>query len=564
MIRVYDGGQEVKLSDQNLIGAGGEGAVYAVGPLAYKIYHDKSRALPAAKIVELARIKHPKVSAPQEPVTDSRGVVVGYRMGFSANCKTLLEVSTIAYRDRLGITLSQMESIVDDLAEVVRKVHEADVVIVDLNDLNVLVRSSHREVVLIDLDSVQTPSFPVTAIMDIVRDPIAPPGRYKPDSDWFAFAVLAFRAFTGSGPYRGFHPKGKLEIDRKDKGLSAFDQGARLPGCALPIDSIPTRYRDWMRLVLSHKHRGAPGLVAAVQVAAPQAVLAAVQAGQVLFALEAVRILGSQVHRAWMVGSDLLTLAGDGLYRSSKKVLSQVPSSARLAVHPRTGIPVLAWVQDGRLALRSVTCDFTEVTDVQADDISEAGPNLLVRTGGGIYRLSWTERVDRRFVVGLDRVSNCLPLATLLGDGAAVVRGLGRALLQVLPDGLRCVEVPLPDLDDARIVSVRGCGNVAVVGVVRNKTGRRDLLVVRVDPSTGKHDSLLLSDAGSEADFAVSASGTCAVRTEDGVRFVSSQVGNTQQAGWDLPSGVRGPLWNLGGKVASARGDQVVYLRSLP
>lgn len=570
--RVYDEGQLVRLTDQELIGAGGEGAVYAVGPVAYKVYHETSRALPAAKIVELSRIAHTHVNKPERPITNSRGVVVGYRTTFAANCKTLCEVSTRAYRDRNGLTISHMEAIVQDMETILHKVHEAGVVVVDFNDLNVLVRSSHREVVLIDLDSAQTPSFDVTAIMDIVRDPLAPPGRYKSDSDWFAFAVLAFRAFTSSGPYRGFHPAGGQELDRKDKGRSAFDTGARLPVSAFPLDVIPARYRDWMRLVLSHKLRAAPGCTPITAMPLQTATYAA--QGRVLVAVELGRSGGGQVLRAWMVGTKLVVLTTEGLWMDGNLVIRNVSPSARLVVHPRSGNPLLAWVQrttvsggpdEDRLTVFDLRNQAEAVTDIRADDIAEAGPNLLVRVGGGLHRLSWIEKQGLAPTVGLDRVANCLPRATILGDGAAVIRGLGRAVLLLLPDAQRCVEVPLPDLDDARIVSVRADKHVAVIGVVRRKSGWRDLIVVRVNPDQPNlYDVRTIADAGSEADVVVGASGTAAIRTESDVRLFSSQVGSTQEAAWSLPAGVRGPLLNLGGGVASVQDDKVVRLRTSP
>jgi len=568
--RVYDDGTLVRLTDQELIGAGGEGAVYAVGPVAYKIYHDVARALPVAKIVELSRISHTHVNKPERPITNSKGVVVGYRTAFASNCKTLCEVSTRAYRDRHGMIGAHMEAIVGDMEEILHKVHEAGVVVVDFNDLNVLVRSSHREVVLIDLDSAQTPSFNVTAIMDIVRDPVAPPGRYKPESDWFAFAVLAFRAFTGSGPYRGHHPQGGRELDRKDKGQSAFDVGARLPASAFPLDVIPQRYRDWMRLTLSHKLRAAPGSTPIA--AMPVQVAAYAAQGRVLVAVELGKVASGQVLRAWMVGTKLVVLTMEGLWYEGRLVKG-IPSSARLAVHPRSGAPLLAWVErtitpggsEDRLVVFDAQSGAGAVTDIKADDLAEAGPNILVRVGGGIHRLSWIEKVGGPPIVGLDRVANCLPRATLLGDGAAVIRGLGRVVLLLLPDAQKCIEIPLPDLDDSRVVSVRADKHVAVLGVVRKKTGQRDLILVRVNPDQPSlYDVRVISDAGSEADLVVGASGAVAVRTDDGVRLMSSRVGASQEAAWDLPPGVQGPLLNLGGRVASVQGDRVVQLRTAP
>ena len=80
---LLENGQLLTLDARDFVAAGGEGRVYAVRDLAYKIYDDPARALNAAKLSELSALDDPRCVRPLELVRDpADGSPRGYAMRF--------------------------------------------------------------------------------------------------------------------------------------------------------------------------------------------------------------------------------------------------------------------------------------------------------------------------------------------------------------------------------------------------------------------------------------------------------------------------------------------------
>lgn len=72
-MKIYiKGGAEVSLTKADFVAEGGEGQVYARGPIGYKIYHDTSKAIPLGKIQELSGITGAATLLDSEPDSDRR------------------------------------------------------------------------------------------------------------------------------------------------------------------------------------------------------------------------------------------------------------------------------------------------------------------------------------------------------------------------------------------------------------------------------------------------------------------------------------------------------------
>src|SRR5262245_34856578 len=74
------GGGSVSLSQADFVAQGGEGSVYVKGSLAYKIYSDPQKMIPAAKLQELSALTAPNIIKPQDVLLNSRHTPVGYTM----------------------------------------------------------------------------------------------------------------------------------------------------------------------------------------------------------------------------------------------------------------------------------------------------------------------------------------------------------------------------------------------------------------------------------------------------------------------------------------------------
>jgi len=131
--------------------------------------------------------------------------------------------------------------------------HRAGVVMGDCNDLNVLVDG--RRVHLIDVDSYQYAGFTCSMWSERFVDPrlcdtqqLVPVRPHDADSDWFAFAVMAFRTLLGVGPWGGV-AKQCPASQRALRRLSVLASDVVYPRAARPLQILPDDllavFRDW-------------------------------------------------------------------------------------------------------------------------------------------------------------------------------------------------------------------------------------------------------------------------------------------------------------------------------
>lgn len=265
-------GALVTLTDRNYKAAGGEASIYVNGGMVYKLYHDpKTKVLPPAKLMELSKIGNPQVVVPKNLVFDANtGDPLGYTTDWVDDASPLVKFFTRTFKDDKGVSFQMVADLVKRLQLIVADIHKASCLVVDLNELNVLVKiNAALEPWMIDTDSYATPSFKATAIMDSVRDRRVSKvtnGKvhYQPDelSDWFSFGILAFWLYTNIHPFRGRHSNyPPREMARQmDDGVSVFHKGVRVPPTVNDFNLIPHRHLDWFKDVFLHNRRSAPPL----------------------------------------------------------------------------------------------------------------------------------------------------------------------------------------------------------------------------------------------------------------------------------------------------------------
>ena len=550
-MKIFHKGRPLTLSDTYLLGAGGEGKVYAIGKIAYKVYHEVSHALPLGKIQELSKIQDPRVINPIDPIQDERGNLCGYTMQRVSRYKTLCEVSTCAYRERHGIPMSTMVTIVGEIETTLPIIHAAGVVLGDLNDLNILVDPQTAQIAFIDLDSAQTPTYPLTAIMDSIRDPRTHP-PYTPDQDWYALAVLAFRAFTGSGPYRGFHPSGLKELERKEKGLTCFDAGARLPASAYPISEIPTRYRDWLASTLAHEFRGAPGSFNAKPKNLP---LSPPPAKDAMWGEPFPHPVPGTLRILPCGGEEvLITQTPKGWSATYQQTTQTVPRGSVFVNTPRDPFPLAVWEEKETLwgvSLNPARPNRVQIPlQVQAFHRSHTG-GLICHEGGVLYRLDWSwNNTDPFFYTS--RIGNCHPHLTLLFEGGALTTILGRHVL-ILTNSSGCIEYPLPHLDGKVIISVLGSPNGILLTYIEN--GSPSVELIRLVPKD--HTTI----QGAEGLAIVETPAVLVVQTTSHIHLFTKE-GPSQERIFDPPVGLVGSIWAHAGRVCGTLHNLPHFLKT--
>lgn len=146
------------------------------------------------------------------------------------------------------------------LHDAVAGLHRAGVVVGDCNDLNVLVDA--RRVHLIDVDSYQYAGFTCSMFSERFVDPrlcdaqqLVPVRPHDEDSDWFAFAVMAFRSLLCVGPWGGVAkscPPGARALRRH----SVLAADITYPRAARPLAILPDDLLATFRAIFERDQRG--------------------------------------------------------------------------------------------------------------------------------------------------------------------------------------------------------------------------------------------------------------------------------------------------------------------
>ncbi len=539
-MRVVVDGTVVELADPDWIGEGGEGRVYAKGGVAYKLYADVSRAVPHQKLRELAAIASPRVIRPERLVFDEHGVRIGHTMRFLPDAVPLCRLFTRSYRERAGLDDAQLPALVVGLADTLRSVHAAKVVVVDLHESNALVDAAFTAVHLIDADSFATPSFAATAQLDAIRDRHAPVLDER--SDWFAFAILAFQLFIGIHPYRGSHPTLKDLDARMTADASAFDPSVKLPAACFPLSSIPPSWRGWLEAVLQKRHRGPPP---DAQHAPPflfdvdDGIDGTDDVEALPFARLPEAVLSVHDHGARVVVS-----TARGVYVDGCKALD---GRFRAVGCSPGGALVGARIDDRRLVL--VTATGTLPGALAADDVTAIDGRLVVRSGDRLVEIVLID-VGQRVLATPKVIGFTMPATTWLWPGCAVEQVAGKAWLTSFPRSGARERVRVPALDGRTVVGASADRGV-FVAVFANRD-RYDRVVHRVDRH-GAVDVRIDEDVEpAEPDLTVLDTGVAVLRL-DGQHLAAFGAGSAVR----VLNGPPGRLFRSGSALLAVRGRNV-------
>ncbi len=279
-------GKTVRLSPKKVIGKGGEADIYQINKTqVLKLFkppdHLDFEGLSQDKIEAERRIleHQTKLSAfpqnlplrvivPQDLVTDRSGrQIVGFTMKMLINMEVLLRYGERSFREK-GVDDDTVMAIFRDLHTTVLAIHQANVVIGDFNDLNVLVKDT--EAYIIDADSMQFGTFPCRVFTSKFVDPLlCDPQVYVPtltqphttDSDWYAYAIMLMQSLLYVGPYGGiYRPKDKsicIKHDQRSlKRITIFHPEVRYPKPARPFGILPDDLLQYFHQVFEKDQRG--------------------------------------------------------------------------------------------------------------------------------------------------------------------------------------------------------------------------------------------------------------------------------------------------------------------
>lgn len=447
--RVIVEGVPIELHAQDFVAAGGQGRVFAVGEIAFKVFSDPASAPPPDKLQALKGLQGPHVAAPLKSVHNERGSVIGYTMPFFKGAHSWAQLCTPAFRRRAGLDDGDAMGLVRSLGAALAEVHRHGATVVDLSENNVLVRG--RSVCLIDLDSWQLPGHPPTAVTPTILSPHVPDGCFDADTDWFAFAILTCTLLLGIHPFKGKHPSVRGLGDRMQAQLSVFDADVRIPSICKRPDSLPTTLRAWLEQAL---HRGQSGPPPLGPLPNPVARTAMPPGDTHRYPADLRWVVVQPQHV--FVATTTAAFEGPRCWHDDGRTIRALG----LTKH---GDPfVLQDAPNGGTELRVSGCDARVEVSASCDALVSNAGRVFARMRGRLVELE-VQRIGARPILITREVARVLPFATQLFPGVAVQNALGSWCASLLGHPCGTPQVPLPALGSCEVLDARRCGDRLVI-----------------------------------------------------------------------------------------------------
>ena len=229
-MQVVIDGKPVRFDPQDVLGRGGEATVMKLGNMAVKVYHDPTpeRGKKLQDFIPRAALLPSEVVAPKSAVFDARGrKVVGFTMDLLP--QGFVPVGNIrnkTWRDRHDITTQQVIRLFEGMHRTLNAVHGANVVVGDFNDQNVLFAAERHA--FIDTDSFQFDTYPCLVATEAYLEPtlygmdLSERPVFRPEHDWYSYAVMLFYTLFMIHPYGGVHPVVRDRLKRASSHLFVF------------------------------------------------------------------------------------------------------------------------------------------------------------------------------------------------------------------------------------------------------------------------------------------------------------------------------------------------------
>jgi hypothetical protein len=271
-----DGGR-VQLAPQALLGQGGEAEVYDLGdgrvvkwwkPADHPDFAGSPEAAAAAahRLAERpAKLRALPGNLPAEVALPCGFALAGRRSTEVVGCllprvmgEPLHSYGEPRWRRDHPIDGADLVAALLALHDAIAGLHRAGVVIGDCNDLNVLVDG--RRVHLIDVDSYQFGGYACPMFSERFVDPrlcdqaLVPVRPHDAASDWFAFAVMAFRSIFGVSPWGGVTRRcsGAARVLQR---ISVYASDVIYPRAARPLAIVPDELGEAFRAIFERDHR---------------------------------------------------------------------------------------------------------------------------------------------------------------------------------------------------------------------------------------------------------------------------------------------------------------------
>lgn len=467
-------GKVIDLNQSNYKGAGGEGTIYVKSGYAYKIYHDPAKMIPVAKIQELARLDRPNILCPLFPITDVKDNPIGFGMRYVDKTEYLCKLFTRGFRDTNGISPATINSLVKQMQDTLKHIHEHKTLVVDYNELNFLVSNDFTDVFHIDVDCYQTPNYPATAIMESIRDPKVVSNKFSELSDWFSAGIIFFQLYMGTHPYKGRNDSyGRNDWQKMMKdGVSVFNKATRLPPNVQDWSVVPKGHLRWFERVFEHGERCAPPEPDQVAATAGQIVPQIVSSND-KFTLKLVRKYDGKIERIRWINGAAYAYTDKSIYVDNRLLTSHAQEAGFTAkrskhdfVYVQNDAPVVITFNEitERLSWRTLDSKYTGEFDASSYFI--ANQKLYVVNNGKLVEYSFMN-LGAKVLASQQIVGNVFHTHTTV-EGMVIQDILGTTRLLIPTQAGVAHLVNAPDLNRARIIAGKYERGTAIIIAEQN------------------------------------------------------------------------------------------------
>lgn len=508
-------GTTVTLDQRHFLARGGEGAIYAKDDTVYKVC-ESGKMIPEGKFKELAALNDPRIIRPMDIFTTDKGED-GYTMKFVDDTYALCQIFPVAFRNRNGVTPDTMLKLVREMQDGIQYVHKQRCLIVDLNELNFLVKKALDKLYFIDVNSYKTPSYQPTAIMPSIRDPHCG-NSFSELTDWYSFAIVSFMMFIGMHPYKGKHPKfsdpktSMLECMKHNLWIGNPD--VKYPkGACLTFDVIPEAYLNWYKAVLGEGKRVPPpsDLVAFINVVT-QKIKQVV--GSNNFLIDEVFSTAADIVKYYNIGGKDVIISQDTLYYDHRTHYHLPVGDYKLGATPTTQRPIAAWIEGQSVKLWDVVFQKEIPFMLNGDGLMVNDGRIYVKNGMRVVEVIFTE-LPGNLLASPHQVNSVMERATTLYDGCIIQNLFDAHYVSLFPETKQCRQFALRELDGYKVVDAKYESRVLMVMAVNQASGAYDRFVFRFAKDWSGFDVRVVKDVTNMGlNFTVLDNGVCASITE--------------------------------------------------
>lgn len=508
---------QVNLSKKDFIAQGGEGAVYAHGKTAYKIYCDSDgkpqpdKMIDVGKIQELSVLTHPNIIKPEDIILSGK-VPIGYSMKYVTNTYQLCQLFTKAFKTRNNLKPENMMELVLKLQDIVSHAHKHNILIVDLNEMNFLVDDNLKDIYAIDVDSWQTPNHHATAIMESIRDRQVTGNKFTTGSDWYSFGIISFQMLVGIHPYKGKHQTVKTLDERMIKNISVLNPDVNVPKVCMPFSVIPKPYFNWYKAVLEDGKRLAPpnnpNELIVVFVPTIKKV-----AGTNNFDITELYEYDDNIVLVAFALNKCVTVTDNATFINKRKVVDRQAQKQFIAHTPTSCKPILSWIDDDQIHVYNLDGKTELNFTANAEQLMVCDGRLYTKYLTGLNEIIFKEIGGQVYIIQ-KRVANVMNNACKLFDSVAMQNVMGTFHAVICPETGNSYQIKINELYKQRVIDAKYMNNVLMI--VSEKSGKYNRHILRFNEDFTGYDIRIIKDIDySGLNFVVTSKGICVSITED-------------------------------------------------